>query len=134
MLEADELLIVGGNNICEFFPPALPGRILGEREQERATGTCDLVVVEQPFDFPRLQAGPGQLVSADLGRRPSQRRGDGLAALALAFPDPTQLRGQSTAPYRGASWHGHPASLSPACRATETSVTVLPTGSRCERP
>src|SRR6266567_3243466 len=134
MLEANELLIVSGKDIGEFFPPSLLSSVLGEREEERATGASDLVVVEQPLDFPWLQAGPGQLVSADLGRRPSQRRGDGLAALALAFPDPTQLRGQSTAPYRGASWHGHPASLSPACRATETSVTVLPTGSRCERP
>src|SRR6266487_6210389 len=104
MLEANELLVVGGNAVRELLPPSLLGRILGQREEERAAGTCDLVVVEQPFDFPRLQAGPGQLVSADLGRRPSQRRSDGLAALALAFPDPTQLRGQSTAPYRGASW------------------------------
>src|SRR6266702_1954804 len=124
MLEANELLVVGGNAVRELLPPSLLGRILGQREEERAAGTCDLVVVEQPFDFPRLQAGPGQLVSADLGRRPSQRRGDGLAALALAFPDPAQLCGKPTAPYCGAPWHGHPASLPPRGGASRTSVTA----------
>ena len=34
MLKADELLIVGGKGIGEFFPPAPPGRILGEFKQE----------------------------------------------------------------------------------------------------
>src|SRR4249920_1768612 len=113
MLEANELLIVGGEAICELFPPSLLSRILGEREKERAAGSGDLVVVEQSLDLPWLQAGPGPLVSADLGRRPSQRCGDGISALALAFPDLAQLRGKSAAPYRGASWHGHPASLLP---------------------
>src|SRR5712692_9517080 len=130
MLEADELLIVGRQDICEFFPPSLPSRILGEREEERATGSGDLVVIEQSLDFPWLQAGSGQLVSADLGGRPSQRRGYGLSALALAFPDLAQLRGKSTAPYRRASWHGHPTSLSPRFRTSGTKVTVLPTDPR----
>src|SRR6516162_189601 len=78
MLEADELPVVSGQAVCVLllFPPALLSRILSEREQERAAGSGDLVVVEQSFDFPRLQAGPGPLVSADLGGRPFQCRGD----------------------------------------------------------
>jgi len=55
MLEADELLIVLGKGIGKFFPPALLRRILGEREKERAAGPGDLVVVEQPLDFPRIE-------------------------------------------------------------------------------
>ena len=42
MLEADELLIVLGKAIAEFFPPALLGRVLGELEQERAAWPGDL--------------------------------------------------------------------------------------------
>src|SRR6266581_2373357 len=102
MLKANELLIVGGKDIGGFFPPALLGSVLGKREEERATGASDLVVVEQPLDFPWLQAGPGQLVSADLGRRPLQRRSDSISALALAFPDPAQLSGKSATPHHGA--------------------------------
>src|SRR5215471_1521900 len=113
MLEADELLIIGGKVIRELFPPALLGSIGGEREQQRTARSGDLVVVEQPLDLPRLQASPGPLVSADLGRRPLQRGGDGVTALALALPDLAQLRGESAAPYRRASWHSHPASLLP---------------------
>ena len=54
VLEADELLIVGGEAVREFLPPPLLGRILGEREKERAARSGDLVVVEEPLDFPRL--------------------------------------------------------------------------------
>ena len=38
MLQADELLIVLGKAVAEFFPPALLRRILGEPEKERAAG------------------------------------------------------------------------------------------------
>src|SRR5215472_248445 len=117
MLKANELLIIVGKDICELFPPPLLSRILGEREKQRAAGSGDLVVVEQPLDFPWLQASPGPLVPADLGRRPSQRRGDGISALALAFPDRTQLRGEATAAHRGACWHGHLTSLPGTARA-----------------
>src|SRR5262245_40612732 len=119
MLEANELLVVGGELIREFLPPSLLGRVLGEREEERAPRPGDLVVVEEPLDLPRLQAGSGPLVSADLGGRPFQRRGDGVSALALAFPDLAQLRGKSAAPDRGTSWHGHPASLLPGERGRD---------------
>ena len=54
VLQADELLIVGREGIGELLPPSLLGRVLGEREQERAARSGDLVVVEQPLDFPRL--------------------------------------------------------------------------------
>ena len=67
MLEADELLIVIGKAVGEFFPPPLLGRILGEPEKKRAARPGDLVVVEQPLDFPWPQAGSGPLVPADLG-------------------------------------------------------------------
>src|SRR5262245_15362787 len=118
MLEADELLIVGGKLVGEFFPPSLLGGVLGQREQERAPRPGDLVVVEEPLDLPWLQAGPGPLISADLGRRPFQRGGDGVPALALALPDLAQLRGQPAPPHRGAGRLGHPASLLPgAARA-----------------
>ena len=42
MLEADELLVVLGQAVAEFFPPALLGRILGEREKKGAAGPGDL--------------------------------------------------------------------------------------------
>ena len=53
MLQADELLVVLGKGVGEIFPPALLGRILGEAEEQGAVGSGDLVVVEQPLDFPR---------------------------------------------------------------------------------
>jgi hypothetical protein len=54
MLQADELLIVGREGIGELLPPSLLGRVLGEREEERTARSGDLLVVEQPRDFPRL--------------------------------------------------------------------------------
>src|SRR5215469_12966558 len=111
VLEADELLVVGRETVCEVLPPGLLGRVFGEREKQIAARSSDLVVVEQPLDLARLQASPGPLVPADLGRRPPQRRGDGISALALAFPDLPQLRGEPAAPHGWASWHCHTASL-----------------------
>src|SRR5215831_3586492 len=125
MLKADELLIVSGKRIGEFFPPAPPGRVLREFKKERATRPGDGVVVEQPLDFLWLQAGPGQLVPADLRRRPSQCRGNGIPALSLAFPDSPQLRCEPTATHRGASWHGHRASLPPPASRELTCVTCV---------
>src|SRR3981081_2139896 len=120
MLEADELLIVIGKDVCELFPPALLRRIFGEREEEIAVGPSDLVVVEQSLDFPRPQAGLGPLVPADLGGRPSQRRGDGFSALPPALPDPAQFSGKAAPPHRGASWPDH--------RATSSSGPCGPAG------
>jgi hypothetical protein len=93
VLEPDELLIVLGKADGELFPPALLGRVLGQPEQERTARPGDLVVVEESLDFSRAQAGPGPLVSADLGRRPPQRGGDRVSALALVLPDLTQFGG-----------------------------------------
>jgi hypothetical protein len=111
MFEADELLVIVGKAVCEFFPPSLLSRILSECEKEFATGTADLVIVEQAFDFSWLQAGSGSLVSADLGGRPLQRCGDGISALALALSDPAQFSGKSAPPYRGTRWRDHRVSL-----------------------
>src|SRR5271170_1757495 len=107
VLEPDELLIVLGKALGELFPPALLGRVLGQPEEQRAARPSDLVIVEQPLDFPRAQAGPGPLVPADLGRRPPQCGGDRLAALALVLPDLAQFGGQAAAPHRGTCWRGH---------------------------
>jgi hypothetical protein len=76
--------------------PAPPATILGR---------CASIDpgVEQFLDLGRMQPSPGQLVSADLRERPSQRRGDGISALALAFPDLAQLRGKAAAPRRRAA-------------------------------
>ena len=111
MLQADELLVVLGQAVGELLPPALLRRILGQPEQEFPVRSGDLVVVEQPLDLPGAQAGPGPLVPADLRRRPLQRRGDRVSALAFVFPDPAQLGGQSAPPYRGASRRDHRAFL-----------------------
>jgi hypothetical protein len=116
ILKADELLVVLGKAVAKFFPPALLSRILGEREKEFAAGPGDLVVVEQPRDFPGPQAGPGPFVPADLGGRPLQRGGDRIPALAPALPDRTQFSGQPAAPHRGASWGDQWASLLGAAR------------------
>src|SRR6202044_1300425 len=107
VLEADELLIVLGKGVGEFFPPSLLGRVLGEREKERTAGPGDLVGVEQALDFPRPQAGSGPLVPAYLGGGPLQRGGHRVSVLALTFPDPAQLGGQPTPPHRGTSWGDH---------------------------
>jgi uncharacterized protein len=111
VLQADELLIVLGDAIGEFLPPALLGRVLGEPEQQRPAGPGDLVVVEQPLDLRGPQAGPGSFVPADLRRRPPQRGGDRVAALALVFPDLAQFGGKTTPPHRGACWRAHQAFL-----------------------
>src|SRR5262249_4343199 len=111
VFQADELLIVVGQAFGVFFPPAFLRRILGEPEQERAARPGDLVVVEQPLNFPRPQAGPGAFVPADLRRGPFQRGGDGIPALAFALPDLAQFSGQPAAPHRGASWRDHRAYL-----------------------
>src|SRR5580658_3494624 len=104
MLKADELLIVCGKEVCVLFPPSLLRRLLSEGKQKRATGSGNFVVIEQSFDIAKLQAGPGQLIPADLGRRPSQRSGDDVSAPALSLPDRAQLRGQPAAPYSRAPW------------------------------
>jgi hypothetical protein len=111
VLQADELLVVLRQAVGEFLPPALLGRVLGEPEQERPAGTGDLVVVEQSLDFPGSQAGTSALVPADLGRRPPQRGGHRIAALALVFPDLAQFGGKTTPPHRGACWRAHQAVL-----------------------
>src|ERR1700733_13674594 len=111
VLKADELLVVLRKAVAEFLPPALLGRVLGEREQQLTAGPGDLVVVEQPLDLPRPQAGPGGFVPADLGGRPAQRGGDRIAALSLTLSDPAQLGGQPTPPHRGRRWRDHRASL-----------------------
>src|SRR5260370_15423552 len=123
MLEANELLIVLGKGVCEFFPPSLLSRILGEPEKERAAGPGDLVVVEQSLDFPWPQAGPGPLVPADLRGRPFQRRGDRVSALALALSNPAQFSGKAAAAHRGACCRDHRASLLLGARG-RTSGTV----------
>src|ERR1700748_392896 len=74
-------------------------------------GPGDLVIIQQPLDLARPQAGPGPLVPADLRGRPLQRRGDRVSALAFVFPDPAQFGGQSAPPYRGASRRDHRAFL-----------------------
>src|SRR5271166_1067461 len=111
MLQTDELLIVIGKAVPEFFPPALLRRILGEREKQRAAGPGDLVVVEQSLDFLWPQAGPSPLVPADLGGRPFQRGGHRVSALALALPDSAQFSGKPTPTHRRASWRDHRASF-----------------------
>src|SRR2546423_3043257 len=111
VLKADALLVVLGQAVGELLPPALLRRILGQPEQELPVRSGDLVVVEQPRDLPGPQAGPGPLIPADLRRRPLQRRGDRVSALAFVFPDPAQLGGQSAPPYRGASRRDHRAFL-----------------------
>jgi hypothetical protein len=51
------MLVVIGQAADVLFPPALLGRVLAQLKQvPRATRTADLVIVEQPLDFPRLQA------------------------------------------------------------------------------
>src|SRR5882724_64088 len=100
VLQPDELLVVSGKGVGEFFPPALARSVLGQREEKLAPGAADAVVVEQALDLTGLEASPGQLVTADLGRRPFQRGGDGVSALALAFPDLTQLGGKPASPNR----------------------------------
>src|SRR6266487_5775050 len=111
VLQTDELLVVLGQAVGELLPPALLRRILGQPEQELPVRSGDLVVVEQPLDLPGSQAGPGPLVPADLRRRPLQRRGDRVSALAFVFPDPAQFGGQPAPPYRGASRRDHRAFL-----------------------
>src|SRR6516162_1583929 len=117
MLEADELLVVLGQDVREVFPPALLRRVLGQGEEQLPAGSRDLVVVEQPFHLTRPQAGLGPLVPADLGRRPPQRRGDGLAAPAFGLPDLAQFGGKPTSAHRRTSWRGHQAYLLAATRA-----------------
>ena len=56
MLKADKLLVVTREAVGKFFPPALLRRILGEPEKELTALPGDLVVVEQPLDFPWTQA------------------------------------------------------------------------------
>src|SRR5579859_1865118 len=107
VLEPDELLVVLGQALGELLPPALAGGVLGQPEQQIAARTGDLVVVEQPSDLLRAQAGPGPLVPADLGRRPPQRGGDRVPALAAVLPDSAKFGGQAAAPHRGTCWRGH---------------------------
>jgi len=69
MLKADELLIVLGKGVGEFFPPALLSRSSAEREGA-CGGPGDLVVSRAVSRLPVAQAGPGPFVPADLGGRP----------------------------------------------------------------
>ena len=103
VLESDELLIVLGKAVPEFFPPSLLRRILSEREKVCAMGPRDLVVVEQSCDFPWPQAGPGPLVPADLGGRPVQRGSDRIPVLVLALPHLAEIGSKQTPPHLGAS-------------------------------
>src|SRR6516162_7563772 len=111
VLEADELLVVGGQAVTVVLPPPLLRCVLGERKQEFAPGPGDLVVVEQPCYLAWRQPSLGPLVPAYLGRAPVQRRGNGIPALTFALPDLTQLGREPAAPYRGTAWHGHASSL-----------------------
>src|ERR1700745_2941192 len=72
ILEADELLIVGGQAVTVVLPPPLLRGVSGGREQEFAAGPGDLVVVKQPLNLAWRQPGLGSLVPADLGWGPFQ--------------------------------------------------------------
>src|SRR5262249_24904530 len=68
---------------------------------------ADLVVVEQPLDLTRPQAGLGPLVTAYLGRRPAQRVGHGLAAAPLGLAQLPQLSREPATAYRGRTLVDH---------------------------
>ena len=111
VLQADELLVVLGENVGRILPPALVGGVLGEREQQRAALAGDLVIGEQPFDLARAQSGLGPFVPADLGGRPAQRRGDRFPAPAPGLADFPQFGSEPPTAHRGAAWLGHRAPL-----------------------